>query len=842
MARSTETITTTNATIRKLRFYCVLFGTIATALWIGWTVTRLWENKQLQFQERAAVLLNGVASQLTASMAMTRSFQAFFDSSDYVEGEEFATFANAELKNFPYISSAFYAPRVELVARPSFEQILARQTAVTSITELDAKGISIASPAREFYFPIIYLKAVRPTNPVHAGLDLYPAWRAIMEEAFDSNEVRAVPASFIANGSEQCALIVPIYDHSSRRVVVGIVATLLDKYELIDRMVFGTNLGLQIVFSERSILHFGAPLADIDKTARGWFGARIAQLSRPVMSGNQSIRMLVKQPLQWQLDDVITLLIPLLGGLAISAAIYWALRGTLLANIAAAGSKAKSEFLAVMSHEIRTPLNGVLGMTEMLEKTPLTNEQRSYIKTIRSAGNSLLEVINDILDISKIEARRMRLEDIEFDLGQLLADIADIYRISFFNRGILFDVSMAPSVPEIVRGDPSRLRQILNNLLSNALKFTARGAVSLRVDNLERVNDRSRLRFEVADTGIGIAQDHQHNVFDVFTDVTDWTRRRYGGTGLGLSICKQLIDMMGGDIGVDSVPDKGSHFWFELKLPSRINMALAPRASNWRALVVATADSALTIDVEQIRALKIEPVTARNTHKAMAWLESHAAVPPELIVLDLPENDSASAAFCAQLLADLRFQRIPLIIYTLSSSSAALQQAHYAGAKPCNAAQLLRIIEREPQTAAQPNGTVVDMAQPLNILAAEDNLVNIAVLKSMLKQLGHRATFCENGEVALTAFCKATRRFDLILMDCEMPVLDGFNTTRAIRAFEHRQGLLPTPIIALTAHAFPEQQEHCLEAGMDRYLSKPVSLTTLTMTLRQYQRPAVQSA
>ena len=836
-----------NSPLRKLRFYCALSGAIVTLAWVLWAGDRQWVNKRVQFHATASSLLNGVSTQLTASVAMTRSFQAFFDSLDSVDPAQFATFSAAALKNFPYMSAAFYAPRVEQGQRSSFERGLARNASTSAIIELDRAGAPTASPVHGFYFPIAYLNSSLPASALQPGLDLYPQWRDVIDEAVASNEVRAIPADRPPEVGNQCALLIPIYRKNPaltrRNQASGVVVSLIDKDKLIDRSALASNLSLNIVFSDRSTLHFGNDASTVPQSAGAGVSPQIAQLNRAALIGNQSIYLQVKQPLQWQPDDAIALLTALLGGIGITFACYWTLRGHLLASLAAAGSRAKSEFLAVMSHEIRTPLNGVLGMTELLEKTSLSDEQRSYIKTIRSAGNSLLEVISDILDLSKIEARRMRLEESKFDLGELVADIAAIYRISFLNRGIYFEASMAPNVPDSVLGDPARLRQILNNLLSNALKFTARGAVSLRIECLEQASARCHLRFEVADTGIGIPRDHQRNVFDTFTEATDWTKHRYGGTGLGLSICKQLIDMMGGSIGVDSVPDQGSRFWIELTLQSFAGKPLAARQlRDGRALIVAAPEGALSIDLEQARALALAPITATNPQQAWAWLESNAAIPPDLIILDLPGNDSASIGLYDQILSDPRLQAIPQLIYTTSSSRAALRHARYVGAKPCNAAQLLRIIERDQPRQPQIGNTVVELGQPLNILVAEDNLVNIAVLKSMLKQLGHRATFCENGEVALTSFCKANRRFDLILMDCEMPVLDGFNTTRAIRAFEYQQGLLPTPIIALTAHAFPEQQEHCLEAGMDRYLTKPVSLATLAATLRQYQRATAQSA
>src|SRR5690606_5549712 len=431
-----------------------------------------------------------------------------------------------------------------------------------------------------------------------------------------------------------------------RNEVIGMVGTLLDKYQLIDRSVFGSNMGLDIFFSEQSGLQFGVDIADGEVAASRWYGAHVAQLSRPIFADKQSLHVRMRQKLQWNLDDLLLLLTPLFSGIAITFACYWALRNYMLARIAEAGSKAKSDFLAVMSHEIRTPLNGVLGMSELLEKTALTTQQRGYTKTIRSAGTALLEVINDILDISKIEAQRMQLDVTEFDFGELVADVAEIYRISFLSRGIAFDASMAPETPEVIRCDPAPLRQILNTLLSNALKFTTRGEVSLRVTCSSRDGEHRRLRVEIADTGIGIARDNQKHVFDAFTGAADWTRHRYGGTGLGLSICKQLIGMMGAELGVDSTPDEGSRFWFELPIIASA-VAIEPNEAHrdWRVLLIASSTRALDIDVEQVRALGMEAIPARNPNQAWAWLESSAPAPPDLILLDMPESDKASNDF-----------------------------------------------------------------------------------------------------------------------------------------------------------------------------------------------------
>jgi CheY-like chemotaxis protein len=266
---------------------------------------------------------------------------------------------------------------------------------------------------------------------------------------------------------------------------------------------------------------------------------------------------------------------------------------------------------------------------------------------------------------------------------------------------------------------------------------------------------------------------------------------------------------------------------------------------DWHALIVDNHDAALATSVEQALALGMRTTTARNIHQAWNWLETHAAALPELIIIDLGPGSDSGDELLRQLAADGRFRFVPVFIFTDDMRMLEQRPANlrYRGAKPCWPGQLADVIEHSLSTIAPAAATtVVDLHPPLEILVAEDNQVNVAVLKSMLEKLGHRGTFCENGEAALAAFCKLPGRFDLVLMDCEMPVLDGFNATRAIRAFEYQRGLAPIPIVALTAHAFKEQQDKCMEAGMSHYLSKPISFATLTATLRGYQSSGTQSS
>ncbi|MBL8373177.1 response regulator [Accumulibacter sp.] len=528
-------------------------------------------------------------------------------------------------------------------------------------------------------------------------------------------------------------------------------------------------------------------------------------------------------------------------------------------DLAEAGSRAKSEFLATMSHEIRTPMNGILGMTELLRHTALSLQQQRFADAVYQSGEHLLSIINDILDFSKIEAGKLDIECIHFNLRQLVEDLGCLFAQPAEAKGLEMVCSVPHDLPVAVSGDPVRVRQILTNLVNNAVKFTSRGDIVIRVRLLDETPQQARFRFEIQDSGIGISEEAQARLFSAFVQADSSTTRRFGGTGLGLVIAKRLIEMMHGQIGLHSEAGRGTLFWFEIPLrkqnpDARSVMNMAERLNGLRVLVVDDNATNREILAHQLAGWSMHYTGAADGQQALQDLYQNTERPFDLAILDrhMPGLDGFELAHAIR--CDARWVKMPLVM--LSSVSVGTDHPDRRNApidyyltKPVRQSDLYDAIatalSHETPTAAgaPPPPAPIPHTEALparlggRVLVAEDNPVNQAVAGAMLESLGVAYRIADNGQIALDRVLHEA--FDLVLMDCQMPEMDGFETTTQIRA-RQQEGVLRQrlPIIALTANAVEGDRERCLAGGMDDYLSKPFTRERLAATLQRWLPPS----